>query len=106
MLGSHKEPDMTMTVWIDHQQAIITPDPGRGPSGPRRITRAQGESEDDFDLRVVDAVIDHEHVEVLGPAYARTRFERAFVRVTHRPDLLSERDGSVGREQERAPTAG
>lgn len=81
---------MTTTIWIDHQQALVTSFPEAQRPTVERITRRPSESEDQFDARVVDAVIDRPRVEVTGPAFARTRFERAYVAVTHRPDRLHE----------------
>ena len=85
---------MTTTIWIDHQQALVTVYRNEAPPIVERITRGTTEAEEQFDARVVDAVIDQPTVEVMGPAFARTRFERAYVAVTHRPDRLSE-PGSV-----------
>ena len=79
---------MTTTIWIDHQQALVTSYPDADRPTVDRITRAPAESEDEFDVRVVDVVIDRPQVEVSGPAFARTRFERAYVAITHRPDRL------------------
>lgn len=81
---------MTTTIWIDHQQALVTSYPDASRPTVQRIRRGPGESEDQFDVRVVDAVIDRPQLEVTGPAFARTRFERAYVAVTHRPDRLHE----------------
>lgn len=81
---------MTTTIWIDHQQALVTSYADNAWPEVVRIRREPAESEDQFDARVVDAVMDRPQLEVTGPAFARTRFERAYVAVTHRPDRLHE----------------
>ena len=81
---------MTTTIWIDHQRALVTAYPDTDRPTVRRMARMPFETEDQFDARVVDAVIDHPRVEVMGPVFARTRFERVYVGVTHRPDRLHE----------------
>ena len=36
----------------------------------------------------MDEVLDRDQVNVAGPAYARTSFERAYVAVTHHPERI------------------
>ena len=75
-------------VWIDDRQAIITTTADDGRPKVEQLGRGPAEAEAAFDVRTVDAVLEHDPVAVSGPAFARVAFERAFVAVTHRPERL------------------
>src|SRR4051794_5050030 len=76
-------------VWIDHEQAVIAAAAGRAHElGIEVLAREPNETEAAFDERAAEAVANEERVVVSGPAFARTRFERAYVATTHRPDRL------------------
>jgi hypothetical protein len=81
---SRPRPDAT--IWIDHEQAIITTVHRDGSPLIERLGRGAFEPEASFEARAVDELVDAAIVTVAGPAYARTSFDRARVAVTHRPD--------------------
>jgi hypothetical protein len=75
-------------VWIDHDHAVIS---DRRPDGGERVEvldRAPAETEATFEARTIDEIGDRERIVVSGPVFARTGFERAYTKVTHRPDRL------------------
>ena len=76
------------TVWIDHEQAIIATHDLDGSPVVERLARGTTEPEAEFEGRAVDEVLDRDQVNVAGPAYARTSFERAYVAVTHHPERI------------------
>ncbi len=82
-----KVPAREAVVWIDHARAIIVE---RGAIGHsvQVVDRLLAEREERFEARAINEVLDRDRVIVSGPAYARTRFERAYVALTHRPDRL------------------
>ena len=77
-------------VWIDHERAVIVSPKLDVAESVELLERRAGESAASFEARAVDGVIDDERVMVVGPAFVRTSFERAYVAVTHRPDRLFE----------------
>lgn len=76
------------TIWIDHEQAIITTNDADGDLTVEHLGRGSGEPEVAFDARAVDQVLGHDPVNVSGPAYARTSFERVYSSMTQHPDRL------------------
>jgi hypothetical protein len=52
------------------------------------LDRGPAETESRFGARIVDTVHGLDPVAVSGPAGARLAFERRFVALTHRPELL------------------
>jgi len=76
------------TVLIDHARAIIVERTTDGVETVEVLDRRSAESEEVFDARTAGEVLDEVRVIVSGPADARTRFDRAYVAVTHRPDRL------------------
>jgi hypothetical protein len=75
-------------VWIDHDRAVIVEQDASGRASVELLDRGPAETEAAFDARMVDEVVEEDHVVVSGPASARTDFERAYVAMTHRPDRL------------------
>jgi hypothetical protein len=75
-------------VWIDDRQARITTERSDGQAVVEWLDRGPAESESRFGARIVDTVHGLDPVAVTGPADARLAFERVFVAVTHRPELL------------------
>jgi hypothetical protein len=75
-------------VWIDHEQAIIATQDAEGATIVEHLERGSGEPETAFDARAVDEVVGRAPVNVAGPAFARTAFERVYTSMTHRPDRL------------------
>lgn len=75
-------------VWIDHEHAVIVEQGPDASPDVEVLSRRLTEAESAFDGRAVDQVLRDERVVVTGPAFVRTRFERAYVAVTHRPDRL------------------
>lgn len=82
------------TVHIDDDEAVIRTVADDGHAILDRLVRRHAESAMAFDVRVVDEVLDDQHVQVDGPDRARLRFERAYVAVTHRPDRLVDGPGA------------
>ena len=101
-----KEPTMTS----DHLDRPSARPRDRVPRrrGDRRVERlARGTSEPEGAVRCARrrrAVLDRPRVEVTGPAFARTRFERAYVAMTHRPDRLSTSNRRATHRRRRPPT--
>jgi hypothetical protein len=79
-------------VWIDDRRARITTEAADGRAVVEWLDRGPAETETLFEARVVDTVEGLDPVAVSGPTFARIAFERAFVAVTHRPDLLVDLD--------------
>ena len=78
-------------VWIDHERAVIDVY-GPGPRSVVRVDRLPAECRERFESRTISAIGEHDRLVVCGPAFARTEFERAYVRVTLRPDRLVDLD--------------
>ncbi len=86
--AQRNQPEREAVVWIDHDQAMILE---QGPGGRKVVElldRGPTESEASFEARTIDEIVDRDRIVVSGPAFARTDFERAYVKVTHRPDRL------------------
>jgi hypothetical protein len=79
-------------VWIDDRQARITTKTTDGCAIVERLDRRPSETESRFDARVVETVAGLDPVAVGGPAFPRIAFQRAFVALTHRPELLVDLD--------------
>ena len=79
-------------VWIDDRQARITTEATYGRAVVEWLDRRPSETEAGFDARVVESVDGLDPVAVSGPTFARIAFQRVFVSLTHRPDLLLDLD--------------
>ncbi len=77
-----------VSVWIDHDQAVIHKGGVEGQDAIEHLERSPAESGPAFDLRTIHEIIDRDRVAVSGPVVARIGFERAYVSMTHRPDRL------------------
>lgn len=95
MLPQATRPTNVALVWIDHEHAVIVSDEAEGKGTVECLERDQDETENHFEARTVDQVVDEERVVVSGPASARTSFERVYVAVTHRPDRLVDIEPTV-----------
>jgi hypothetical protein len=95
--------DTGAAVWIDDHQARITTESTDGCAIVERLDRRPSETEGGFDARVVETVAGLDPVAVSGPVFARIAFQRVFVALTHRPDLLVDLD--VGASQLTRPEA-
>jgi hypothetical protein len=84
----HPNAPLEATVWIDHEQAIIATHDLDGSPVVERLGRGSSEPEAEFEARAVEEILDRDVVNVAGPAYARTSFERAYVAVTHHPERI------------------
>jgi hypothetical protein len=88
-------------TWVDRRRAIVARRTSRGaidveefpfpPDEPGRLLAIAA---------VVHAIGESDRVVVMGPESARTRLEREYVAISHRPDRLVdvEREGPVSRE--------
>jgi hypothetical protein len=86
-------------VWIDRDWAVIVEQGLDCRDTVAVLDRRPAESEAIFEARTVEEIIDHDRVVVSGPCEPRTKFERAYVAMTHRPDRLVdvEPTSSIGR---------
>jgi hypothetical protein len=75
-------------IWIDDRQARITTEATDGRAVVEWLDRGPAETESRFDARVVETVDGLDPVAVSGPTFARLAFQRVFVALTHRPELL------------------
>ena len=92
-------------VYIDHDEAVILGREADGREVIEVLDREPAETEAAFEGRTVDEVVDRERVVVSGPAYARTGFERAYVKVTHRPDRIVDREPKAVRRNDTGRTS-
>lgn len=77
-------------AWIDHLTAVVA---RRAPDGTPSVTeirRGLDAPDDDpvFLARVTDLINDADRVVIFGPGDMRTRLEREYVTIWHRPDRL------------------
>jgi hypothetical protein len=84
--------DASAMVWIDDRQARITTEATDGCAIVERLDRRPSETESGFDARVVETLGGLDPVAVSGPDIARIAFQRVFVAITHRPELLVDLD--------------
>ena len=89
--------DDGVVVWIDDHQARITTQTTDGCAIVERLDRRPSETESRFDARVVETIAGLDPVAVSGPALPRIAFQRAFVALTHRPELLIDLDVEASR---------
>lgn len=95
LLRNTRRPANVALVWIDHEHAVIVSDETQRKGTIECLERDRDETENAFEARTVDQVVDEEKVVVSGPASARTSFERVYVAVTHRPDRLVDVEPTV-----------
>jgi hypothetical protein len=79
-------------VWIDDRQARVTTEATDGRAVVEWLDRDPAETASRFGARVVHSVRGLDPVAVSGPSIARIAFERVFVALTHRPELLVDLD--------------
>jgi hypothetical protein len=84
--------DTGAVVWLDERQARITTETTDGCAMVEWLDRGMAETESCFDARIVDTVRGLDPVAVSGPADSRLAFQRVFVALTHRPELLVDLD--------------
>lgn len=75
-------------VWIDDAHAVISEHGDDDQDTTEYLVRSPAESVPAFELRTIQEIIERDRIVVSGPAVARLGFERAYSRMTHRPDRL------------------
>jgi len=93
-----RQPDAI--TWIDRRSAIVARRTPRGAIDIEEFALPPDEPGQSLAVAsVAHAIVESDRVVVLGPQPARTRLEREFVAISHRPDRLVdvEREGPVSR---------
>jgi hypothetical protein len=88
-------------TWVDRRRAIVARRTAGGAVDVEEFSLPPDEAGRQLALAAVAHVIaDSERVLVMGPEVARTRLEREYVTISHRPDRLVdvEREGPLGRD--------
>lgn len=89
-------------AWVDHLTALVAHRQADGTAVVTELGRATSVADDDptFLARIADVIDDADRVVILGPGDMRTRLEREYVTIWHRPDRLVdvEPSGPVGRD--------
>jgi len=77
-------------TWIDHRSALVAHRSEGGLPVVVEVTRDPLVADDDptFLARVTDEIGDADRVVILGPGDMRTRLEREYVTIWHRPDRI------------------
>ena len=87
-------------AWVDHQTALIAHRAADGTAVVTELGHSPSLPDDDptFLTRIADVIDDADRVVILGPGDMRTRLEREYVTIWHRPDRLVdvEPSGPVG----------
>ena len=87
-------------AWVDHLTALIAHRAADGTAVVTEVGRGATVPDDDptFLARISDVIDDADRVVILGPGDMRTRLEREYVTIWHRPDRLVdvEPSGPVG----------
>jgi hypothetical protein len=89
-------------AWVDHLSALVAHRAADGTAVVTTLGRGTAVPDDDptFLTRIADVIDDADRVVILGPGDMRTRLEREYVTIWHRPDRLVdvEPSGPVGAE--------
>ena len=86
--GATQHPVGETEIWIGADQAVIVDSSADGQDAVHNVDRGPAESRPAFELRTLREIVDRDRLFVFGSPDSRIGFERAYVRLTHRPDRL------------------